>query len=123
VLDCETTTDASQRLLFGCWRVYQHGRCISEGLFTAEDLPVSDQAVLAEYVRTHHADTASPEPLQLLTRAAFLKQIFWPFVYKGRGLLVGFNLPFDLARLGIGWGTARAGYYAGGFSLPLASYT
>jgi hypothetical protein len=122
VLDTETTVDASQRLLFGSWRVYERGRCISEGMFSADDLPKADRALLAEYVRTHLAETDEPEPLELLSVRAFLKQIFWTVAYKGRGLVVGFNLPFDLARLGIGWGAARAGYYAGGFSLPLASY-
>jgi hypothetical protein len=122
VLDTETTVDAAQRLLFGSWRVYQDGRCISEGLFYADDLPAPDRALLADYVRTHPAATEEPEPLALLTYRQFLKDVFWLVAYKGRGLVVGFNLPFDLARLGIGWGEARGGFYAGGFSLPLASY-
>jgi hypothetical protein len=122
VLDTETTIDATQRLLIGSWRVYLQGRCISEGLFLGDDLPAADRALLHDYARTHAAETADAESLPLLTRPDFLKQIFWKVAYKGRGLVVGFNLPFDLSRLGIGWGTARTGYYAGGFSLPLASY-
>jgi len=126
VLDTETTVDASQRLLFGCWRVYHQERCVSEGLFYTDDLPAADRALLAAYAQTHPADTdtetADPERLAVLSRRAFLKDVFWKVAYKGRGLVVGFNLPFDLARLGIGWGMARGGYYAGGFSLPLASY-
>jgi hypothetical protein len=126
VLDTETTVDASQRLLFGSWRTYQHGRCRDEGLFYGDDLPAADRALLEAYAQTHPADidteTAHPQPLPVLSRRAFLKDVFWKVAYKGRGLVVGFNLPFDLARLGIGWGMARGGYYAGGFSLPLASY-
>jgi hypothetical protein len=122
VLDTETTTDATQRLLFGRWRVYQDGRCISEGLFSADDLPTPDRAILADYLRSHSAETDEPQPLLLLTRHQFLTDVFWPVAYKGRGLVVGFNLPFDLVRLSIGWGTARGRLYGGGFSLAVASY-
>jgi hypothetical protein len=122
VLDTETTTDAAQRLLFGSWRLYERGTCISEGLFHADDLPAADRAPLAHYVRTHPAGTTKPEPLTLLTRRQFLSEIFWKAAFDGRALVVGFNLPFDLARLGISWGAARGGFYGGGFSLPLASY-
>jgi hypothetical protein len=42
-------------------------------------------------------------------------------IYKGRALLVGFNLPFDLSRLAFTARPAR-GRFAGGFSLALWSY-
>lgn len=41
--------------------------------------------------------------------------------YRTRGLVVGFNLPFDLSRLGFDMAEARD-RYAGGFSLGLWSY-
>ena len=44
VFDCETTTDETQRLRFGVWRVYvdaqdaEPGRfCLEEGIFYADD--------------------------------------------------------------------------------------
>jgi hypothetical protein len=42
--------------------------------------------------------------------------------YKGRCLLVGFNLPFDLSRVAFNF-TAARGRFAGGFALELWSYT
>jgi hypothetical protein len=43
MFDCETTTDPTQSLLFGCWR-YDRSTpyglvCAEEGLFYADDLP------------------------------------------------------------------------------------
>lgn len=122
VFDTETTTDTSQRLLFGSWRLYTTGECVSEGLFFGDDLGLEDRNTLQEYARTHQSETTVPEQLPLLTCRAFLKQVFWPLAYKARGVVVGFNLPFDLARLAVHCGTARSGYYAGGFSLMLATY-
>jgi hypothetical protein len=127
VLDCETTTDPSQRLLFGSWRVYLNDRCIDEGLFYAEDLPARDRVTLEEYVRTHLAATdrtagVVSERLRLLSRREFLEQVFWKVAYKGRGLVVGFNLPYDLARIVAGWGAARGAFYGGGLSLWLWEY-
>jgi hypothetical protein len=127
VFDCETTTDPSQQLLFGSWRVYFKGRCIDEGLFYADDLPARDRATLEEYVRTHPAATDRTtgmvsERIRLLSRREFLERVFWPIAYKSRGLVVGFNLPFDLAHLAAGWGEARGDFYGGGFSLRLWEY-
>lgn len=124
VFDTETTVDRAQRLLFGSWRVYRRETCIDEGLIVADDLAPEQLAVLREYVGMHHADTVERTvvPLRLLTRSQFLDQVFWKVAYKARGLVVGFNLPFDLARLGVDWGEARSHYYAGGFSLPLWTY-
>src|SRR5436309_6889850 len=56
VFDTETRIDATQRLTFGSYRFIVRGRCLEEGLFSADDLPAADRAVLARYVRTHDAD-------------------------------------------------------------------
>jgi hypothetical protein len=122
VFDTETTTDPTQRLLFGGWRVYEDGRCIDEGLFHGDDLGLEQQLVLRQYAQTQHVDNPSREPLRLLSRRAFLAEVFWRVAYKARGLVVGFNLPFDLARLAVGAGAARGAYYGGGFSLVLWEY-
>ncbi len=122
VFDTESRTDPDQRLTFGCWRVLEGGATIDEGLFYGDDVPELDLAVLEGYVRTHRADTAEPEPLRLLPRREFLTKVLWKHAYKTRGLVVGFNLPFDLGRLAIGSGEARGSFYGGGFSLVLWDY-
>jgi hypothetical protein len=85
VFDTETTTDPTQRLLFGVWRVYQDGTCIDEGLFHGDDLGVEDRLILQTYVPTQRADTPHREPLRLLSRRDFLSGVFWPVAYKARG--------------------------------------
>jgi len=58
--------------------------------------------------------------LDLLTVDEFLNELYRAG-YKGRSLIVGFNLPFDLSRLAFDVAPAR-GKYAGGFSLGMWSY-
>jgi hypothetical protein len=121
VFDTETRTDATQRLTFGSYQFYVEGRCLEEGLFYADDLPARDRRILEEYARTHEAQVSveSRRKFQLFTRSKFLGRLF-KAVYKGRCLLVGFNLPFDLSRIAFESSTAR-GRFAGGLSLALWS--
>ena len=123
VFDTETRTDATQRLTFGSYRYFEAGRCLEEGLFYGDDLPNADRQVLEQYVATHRPETAcnGVRDLKLLTRRQFVDK-FYQAVYKGRCLLVGFNLPFDTARIACDFTTAR-GRFAGGFSLGLWTYT
>jgi len=131
VLDTETTTDAAQRLTFGCYRFCQWTdaaalRCVAEGLFYDDELPSRDPngfALLERYARERRADVlpGSPAGLKLLSRRQFVDDVFWPAAYKGRALVVGFNLPFDLSRLAVDVGEAR-GRYRGGFSFVLWDY-
>lgn len=114
VFDTETRTDATQRLTFGSYRFLVAGQCVEEGLFYGDDLPEKDRRVLERYLATHRG-------LHLLTRRQFLDKLHRA-AYKGRCLLVGFNLPFDLSRLAYDYAPAR-GRFAGGFSLGLWSYT
>jgi hypothetical protein len=122
VFDTETRTDATQRLTFGSYRIFVRGRCLEEGLFFADDLPAKDRQILERYVTAHSPGTHedSRRQLLLLTRGEFLSR-FYKAVYKGRCLLVGFNLPFDLSRIAFNSSAAR-GRFAGGFSLGLFSY-
>ena len=77
ILDVETTTDATQRLLFGSYRVGNFGdhgefECLEEGLIYADDLPdtiLPGWAVLQEYASTQatgHHQPASPGLAPLL---------------------------------------------------------
>jgi hypothetical protein len=127
VLDCETTTDMTQALLFGIWRHYRlQGRevvLVEEGLFHANDLHATDPdawAVLVEFARTNAQPTDPPRAgMRLLSRDVFVEKVFFPLAYEGRSRVIGFNLPFDLSRLAIAVGDARD-KNRGGFSLTLA---
>jgi hypothetical protein len=116
VFDTETRVDATQRLTFGSYRFFTGGECQEEGLFFGSDLPDQDRKVLEHYAAKHSADATNTK-LKLFTLQQFLSK-FYQAVYKGRCLLVAFNLPFDLSRIARGFATAR-GRFAGGFSLEL----
>jgi hypothetical protein len=117
VFDTETRTDASQRLTFGSYRFFVGDELQEEALFYADDLPSKDRKTLEKYVASQNKRGAC---LLLLTRSEFLKKLY-KAVYKGRALLVGFNLPFDLSRIAFTARLAR-GRFAGGFSLAIWSY-
>ncbi|NYF51210.1 DNA polymerase [Tunturiibacter gelidoferens] len=119
VFDTETRIDATQRLTFGSYRFLIKGECHEEGLFFANDLPEQERKVLERYAAEHPAE-ANNTKLKLLTLHQFLSK-FYSAVYKGRCLLVGFNLPFDLSRISRDATSAR-GRFAGGFSFSLWPY-
>jgi hypothetical protein len=133
VIDTETTTDTTQRLLFGSYRIlclddpdYPPGSCREEGLIYADDLPDREPqafAVLQRYVAEHEADLdvlSYRRRLKHVSRREFAR-VFYRWAYKKRALVVGFNLVFDLARLAVDVGDARRSY-GGGFSLVLWDY-
>ena len=138
--DCETDASPAQRLLYGYyqlgpwrqdptegdWRVH----VTEEGWFCADDLPTRDPHAFATIQR--HVDTVrrslppeNRDRVQLLSRREFIEQVFYRVAYDGKALVVGFNLPFDLAQLAERWTrTRQRGPYArtaGGFSLELLS--
>jgi hypothetical protein len=121
VFDCETETHAGQPLSFGSYRycsLNRHGRLhlLEEGIFHADELPDRDPtgyAALTAY--------ASKRGLRLWSRREFVDRVFWRCAYRARAWVVGFNLPFDLSRLAVGFGEGR-GWYAGGHSLVLWDY-
>jgi hypothetical protein len=116
VLDTETRTDLTQRLLFGSYRVYApDGRQVEEGLVAADDLTVHERQILEGYGR----GTRSRGRLRVLSRREFVDSIVWRVLYKGRATFVGFNDFYDLSRLAIGWRPARGSTFGGGFSLIL----
>jgi hypothetical protein len=123
VFDAETRVDATQKLTFGSYRFIVAGQCLEEGLLYGHHLPKAQLRVLEEYAAHHPAETVQGgvKELRLLTRREFLK-LFYDLAYKARCLVVGFNLPFDLSRLAFDFAPAR-GFFAGGFSLGLWSYT
>ena len=108
VFDTETRITADQSLTFGVYRLcdFVDGeyKLAQEGIFYADDLPARDLEVLESYQRTAIQDVRSfPFQFPLYSRSEFMRRVFWPAIkYKG-ALVVGFNLPFDLARLALDW--------------------
>jgi len=108
VFDTETRISADQSLTFGTYRLCALGddgyAVTEEGIFYADDLPKRDRKILDRYVCTAISDVATfPPVFPLYSRFEFMKRVFWPAIkYKG-ALVVGFNLPFDLARLALAW--------------------
>lgn len=132
VFDTETTTDHRQRLLFGSWlyaRWTGSGtlRTVARGLFHADDLEAwkpESYATLCRYKQAHRQELGSDlaPSLGLLSRRAFLHEVFYPAACEAQMLVCGFNLPFDLTRLAFHAGRAQRGSFRGGFSLPLFEY-
>jgi hypothetical protein len=119
VYDCETLTDPTLKLTFGAYRICKRvdGRylCEEEGLFYADDLPPSQREILTKYVKAGgvYADievkSFTPKiRLQLRSRSEFVKSIFFKAILD-KSMIVGFNLPFDLARIAEDWGEADDG--------------
>ncbi len=130
VFDCETRTDKAQALTFGSYRFLVAGRCVQEGLFYGDDLLPREKVVLERYVASHAAETdlrgiperniPSDPKLQLLPLAEFRK-LLYRVAYKGRGLLVAFNFPFDISRLALSYAESQ-GRFLGGFSFTFFQY-
>jgi hypothetical protein len=99
VFDTETTTDAAQRLLFGFFRLYDRDRLILEGLIVGDVLDYAAMTTLTEY--------AARCRLPIYSRQRFVEEVFYPEIYVEGTLCVGFNLPFDLARIAVHAGICR----------------
>jgi hypothetical protein len=107
VWDTETTLDLEQKLNFGIWRFceLQDGVYVSlqEGIFYGDGLPTKDVHKIVRYAKSRLADRLVPgadRELVVLTRSEFVERVFWESVRAG-GLVVGFNLPFDVARIAV----------------------
>lgn len=127
VFDTETTVDRSQALTFGSYRVYLRAtrltnarwELIEDGLFYDEQLAAGDIQTLRSYARDHWHDNGVE--LRLLPLREFL-EVFYQNAVRGRALVIGFNLPFDISRIAAGWGLTRGRRFAGGFSFVLWQY-
>ena len=112
IFDTETTTDQYQNLLFGSCLVRTK---ISSG-FKEEwylfygDVPQDRKEIIADYGRSHN--------IKVMSVRDFVEGIFYPYAYRIRAEVIGFNLPFDLSRLAIRYGTSRK--TRDGFSFKLS---
>jgi len=108
VFDTETRITADQSLTFGVYR-----RCelagdkynvAEEGIFYADDLPAKERRVLESYTQVEDPDVTSfPPQFPFYSRSQFMQKVFWPAIKRDGALVCGFNLPFDLSRLAVGW--------------------
>lgn len=112
IFDTETTTDRTQRLLFGCWRyVRVSGKgsdlcveTVEEGLFYPDDLGSWNPRGLEviESFRSQPADVArhldASRRLKVVTLREFLAGQLWRAGYELRAGVVCFNWPFSTLR-------------------------
>jgi hypothetical protein len=105
VFDCETTTDEKQSLTFGSYRLLRsvNGRYVEtreEGFFHDDVAPSRDVHELNHFADLHAAETSAdcPKRICVRSRSEFIMKVFFPNVLAGT-MIVGFNLPFDIARI------------------------
>lgn len=127
IFDTETTIDTAQKLNFGFYRRCKLGttgyQCVEEGLFSADDLDTEQREILERFV----ADPENfpqldvkmfppPMRLKLYKRSAFVERVFWKAIRRG-GMIVGFNLAYDLSRLRVKSGPSNDGGWSFVFSM------
>ena len=114
VFDTETDVTTGQALRFGTYQLRDGDELFDSGIFysptgiTADELECLDR-----YAKTHD--------LTLLTRDEFADKVFYQQAYKWRARIVGFNLPFDISRIGKSHGLAR-GKMRGGFTFEISPH-
>jgi len=125
VWDTETMLDLQQTLNFGVWRFCQLQRseyvAIQEGLFYRDDVTPKDLRTLLDYKRKYAADGLAKgvsSELKIVSRSEFVERIFWES-FRAGALIVGFNLPFDIARIAARWPVA----HNGAFSFVLSQFS
>jgi hypothetical protein len=98
VFDTETKTDTHQELRFGIAQLYSNGRLTQTWVFTGEVTP-KERATISAWAAAHKAP--------VLTLSEFVTKEFLPLAVGQRAVVVGFNLPFDLARIAAEWEPKR----------------
>jgi hypothetical protein len=122
IFDTETKLDLEHTLNFGVWQFCQlQGSdyvAIQEGIFYRDGLSSEERQTITAYAQKYNADRPrddNPGDLIVFARAEFVERVFWEAVRAG-ALIVGFNLPFDIARIAVRWTEAQNG----GFSFVLS---
>ena len=98
VLDTETTTDTRQDLRFGIAQLYANGRLTRTILFTGEVTP-KERETISRWAADHSGT--------VLPVMEFVSREFLPLAVGQKAVVVGFNLPFDLARIAADWEPKR----------------
>ena len=119
IFDTETTSDAAQSLRFGTYQLRNAWELIEAGIFYDPDGVTAGEIALLECHANAHG-------LLLRTRDEFADEVFYARGWQLRATIVGFNLPFDIARLALSHATARtpqgdvANAMQGGFTFKLS---
>ena len=101
IFDTETTVHPGQALRFGTYQ-FRNGEVLDEaGIFYDPDGVSADElATLKRY--------ADANGFRLRTRDEFADQVFYARAWTLRATIAGFNLPFDLSRIAIRYGSAKS---------------
>jgi hypothetical protein len=78
-----------------------------------------DPDALSEDERGALEAFAAAQGFKCMTHTAFVEDVFFRRGYELRATIIGFNLPFDISRLALGWAPAR-GKMRGGFSFKMS---
>ncbi len=113
IFDCETTVDAAQALRFGVFQFREQGRLRTTGLFYD---PVTMTTAEVELLKR----VADERGFWCGNIQAFRDKVFLAVGYEAAASIIGFNLPFDLARIAISETEARRDM-RNGFSLSLGA--
>ncbi len=104
--DVETRTDTRQELTFGFCRImHLNGdayELVEEVAFYDDDLPADERSILESYVSIADTGASFPPRFPLYSKTEFIKEVFYKYAHRG-ALIVGFNLPFDIARCACKW--------------------
>ena len=110
VFDTETLSDQYQGLILGSCGVWSGGKLRHFYIFYNDNLSKQDIQKITKIASNYNCKVCS--------RKDFVEKVFIPKVYGARAVCVGFNLPFDLSRLGIYSGKAKLQH--NGFSLMIS---
>jgi hypothetical protein len=101
VFDCETQTDLGQALRFLTWQERHRGRLRTTGIaYHPTRLSADEIDLLGRFT--------AEQGLRMLTADEFIHKVLFNIGWAKRGLVIGFNLPFDLSRLAVAHTAARS---------------
>jgi hypothetical protein len=113
VFDVETTTDDKQSLTFGFYRLLRNvngsfSEVREEGLFYHDRITAHELRVVSEFIQQNPAESAKECPPKICLRPLreFIAKVFMPTALAG-AVVVGFNLPFDIAHIALDARKAR----------------
>lgn len=109
IFDCETTTDAAQRLRIGAYQLRQGDELREQGLFFNPDALTRAEVRLVEQY-------AVAKRIKLRTLRDFLENVFIRVAYHWQATTIGFHIAFDFSRIAEGHSHTR-GKMRPGFSL------
>ncbi len=123
IIACATSDDIGQSLRLGVYRALgRTGELLDVGIFYSEEMAEADQEALRQYCAAEAERLGEDDAVRLMTKDEFVKTVFSRIAFHVNGLIVGFNLPFEISRLAVRWSKAKSSFYAGGFSLALMDY-